>query len=571
MLHRLRLISGLILFIYVFFHLMNISLGLISIAAQEAMAGLVVKVWRSPPGTLLLYGAILVHFGLALFGLYRRRQLSMPYWEAAQVILGLSIPPLLILHVLGTRIVQEFFHTNDSFTYVQTIYFVVDPVSGIRQVAVLLVAWIHACLGIHFWLRFKPGYRPWFWAAYSLALLVPVLALLGLWSGGQEILRQTRDPAWLDATLAELRFVNAQDYAFLLEVEKAFFYGFGTLIGLVFAGRLLRNIVARRHGRFDVTYSDGRRISASKGSTILEVSRSAGILHASVCGGRGRCSTCRVRIDDGIEHLPQPSEEEVRVLKRVSAPPRVRLACQTRPQRDVRVHPLLPALPQRREASRRPGYLSGDEREIAVLFADIRGFTTLSEKKLPFDVVFILNRYFQAMGEAVAQAGGHVDKFIGDGVMALFGIEDGVEAGARQSLQAATSMSKALGELNQALAGDLRSPLRIGIGIHSGPVILGEMGYGKATSVTAIGDTVNTASRLEGLTKDYGAELIFSEPLAQSAGFDISQLEQREIEVRGRNQPLTVVIARRARHLSLAQQAGGPLQQRDASPMEVSR
>ncbi len=569
MLQRLRLISGLVLFVYVLVHLLNISLGLISIAAQEAMAGMVVKVWRSPPGTLLLYGAILVHLGLALFGLYRRRQLKMPFWEAAQLILGLSIPPLLVLHVLGTRIVQEFFGTNDSFTYVQIVYFVVDPVSGIRQVAVLLVAWIHACLGIHFWLRFKTGYRRWFWAAYSLALLVPVLALLGLWSGGQEVLRQTTDPTWLDATLAELHFVNAQDYAFLLDVEKTLFYGFGSLIGLVLAVRLLRNILARRHGRFDVIYSDGRRISAGGGSTILEVSRGAGIPHASVCGGRGRCSTCRVRIDDGIEHLPRPSKEEVRVLKRVSAPPGVRLACQTRPLRDVRIHPLLPALPQRRKAGGRPDYLSGDEREIAVLFADIRGFTTLSEEKLPFDVVFILNRYFQAMGEAVTQAGGHVDKFIGDGVMALFGIENGVEAGARQSLQAATSMSKALGELNQALAGDLKSPLRIGIGIHSGPVILGEMGYGKATSVTAIGDTVNIASRLEGLTKDYGAELIFSEPLARSAGFDISQLEQCEIEVRGRSQPLTVVMARKARHLSFAQHSDAPRQQQGKPVMEV--
>ncbi len=227
----------------------------------------------------------------------------------------------------------------------------------------------------------------------------------------------------------------------------------------------------------------------------------------------------------------------------------MRLACQTRPLADTEVTPLLPPNVTPGAARPRPGYLQGQERQVAILFADLRGFTALSEHKLPFDVVFLLNRYFAAMGGAVEAAGGRVDKFIGDGVMALFGVEEGIEAGCRHALDAARGMAEQLAELNDALAGDLEAPLRIGIGIHAGPVIVGEMGYGRATSVTAIGDAVNTASRLEALTKDHGCQLIVSERVARRAGIDLAAFERRQIDVRGRREPLTVHVIPDARDL----------------------
>ena len=161
-----------------------------------------------------------------------------------------------------------------------------------------------------------------------------------------------------------------------------------------------------------------------------------------------------------------------------------------------------------RTARRRVDFAQGSEREIAILFADIRGFTALAEGRLPYDVVFMLNRYFAAMGRAVEAAGGRVDKFIGDGVMALFGDRAMPRPAAAQALAAARLMSLRLDELNVALRAELAEPLRIGIGIHAGPVIVGEMGYGGATTITAIGDAVNTASRLESLTKEFGVQLM---------------------------------------------------------------
>ena len=267
----------------------------------------------------------------------------------------------------------------------------------------------------------------------------------------------------------------------------------------VLVARILRSYWERRHGVIRLSYPSGRVFSIVHGVSVLEASRMAGIPHASVCGGRGRCSTCRIKVEGPRDAVPPPSTEETKVLHRVGAGPDVRLACQLRPLGDLRVTPLLPATAQAPDGFRRPGYLHGAEREIAILFGDIRAFTQLSEHKLPYDLVFLLNRYFAEMGHAVEAAGGHIDKFIGDGVMALFGLDSGVEAGCREALAAAKGMSERMEALNHALAHDIPEPLRIGIGIHTGPAIVGEMGYGSAVTVTAVGDCVNTASRMEAL------------------------------------------------------------------------
>jgi adenylate cyclase len=163
--------------------------------------------------------------------------------------------------------------------------------------------------------------------------------------------------------------------------------------------------------------------------------------------------------------------------------------------------------------------------------------------------VFVLNRYFAAIGGAVEAAGGRVDKFIGDGVMALFGIERGAHTGCREALAAARLISVRLPELNASLQAELERELRIGIGIHCGPTIVGEMGYGSAAAITAIGDAVNTASRLESLTKNFACELVVSEETVSRAGLDLSRFPLHEIEIRGKREMLAVRIVERAAEL----------------------
>lgn len=571
LIRRVRLISGLILFAYVVTHLVNHMAGLVSISAMQAVLDLQRLLWASPPGLVLLYGAFLLHAGLAIWTLYARRDFRLQPGEIWQVLLGLAIPPILILHIAGTRGIESLLGVETGYPTILLIYFELSPGSGLRQLLVLLVVWVHGCLGLYLWLRFKAWFPRWRSALFAGALLVPTLALAGVWMAGQwaQYLYDQRQPPFTDALVAQI--ADPQKLVFIGAVERGFLLGYGSLLLAALAARRVRRLLEHRRGVVVVTYPDGRRVRVVRGTTILEASRSAGIPHASLCGGRGRCSTCRVRVGDGLSVLPPVDAEEAKVLHRVGAAPNVRLACQTRPTDDLEVQPLLPPNVTARDARARPGYLQGDEREVVVLFADLRGFTRLAETRLPFDVVFLLNRYFRTTGEAVESAGGQVDKFIGDGVMALFGVErsavdgDGRQA-ARSALLAAQTMAEGLREVERMLAGDHSEgdlsqshgteSLRIGIGIHIGPAIVGEMGWGDAVSVTAVGDTVNTASRLEQATKDFGAQLVISAALAERAGLPLADADRRQIELRGRSEALDVLVFSDARQLGLSAAPG---------------
>jgi adenylate cyclase len=406
-------------------------------------------------------------------------------------------------------------------------------------------------IGLHFWLRVRPWYSRLQPAALVLAVLVPVVSLLGLIEAGRQVAALAADPGWMRDAFARMNLPSPETRAALDEIIDGLSWFFGAAIAAVLLARIARRVWRRRHGVVRVGYPDGRLVEVTPGTSVLEASRIAGIPHASVCGGRGRCSTCRVRVRGEIHSIDPPSANELRVLRRIGARPNIRLACMLRPRGAVEVTPLLPPLAVAADGRRRVDFVQGSEREIAILFADIRGFTALSEGRLPYDVVFVLNRYFAAMGRAVESAGGRVDKFIGDGVMALFGIESGARSGCREALAAARLMSERLGELNESLGTELDQPLRIGIGIHCGPVIVGEMGYGNAVAITAIGDAVNTASRLENLTKTYDCELVVSEDTVRNAGLDLAVFPRHEIEIRGKRDMLAVRTLDRAADVTL--------------------
>jgi len=538
---RLRIATGVILFTYLTTHFSNHALGLISVQAMEAGQRWFLAVWRNPVSTVLLYGSLITHFGLALWSVYRRRVLRMPIWETTQLILGLAIPPLLMAHIVGTRIGFEFGDTEDTYTRVLYNLWVADPAVTIRQITVFTVAWIHGSIGLHFWLRFRQGYSAWLPLAYAVVLLLPTLGLLGFVQGGRAIAELAQDPAWVESLNYEGYdyYGSASDDSGIVDnAETVLLSIYWILLAGTLVARAVRNKLARRTA-ITVTYSTGRQLAIPPGTSVLEASRILEIPHASVCGGRSRCSTCRTHILAGLDGLSPPNKQESEVLARIGAPPNVRLACQTRPRGDISVNPLvLPADGMR--TARQQGISHGHEREVAVLFADLRSFTQFSEHKLPFDVVFLLNRYFDAMGGAIESVDGHVDKFIGDGVMAIFGIHRPIDEACRRAIGAARSMSVNLKELNEELAREGVDPLRVGIGVHAGPAIVGEMGYGKATSITAIGDTVNTASRLEALTKNLGCQLIVSEVAVRHSGTDIPGGAIQSVAVRGREESLSV-------------------------------
>ena len=550
MIRRLRLISGLVMLAYVTMHLLNHAVGLISLDAMENVLWYIFRIWTNRPAQLLLYSSFLVHYGLALYALWQRRTLRLRASELSQLVLGFAIPILLTRHVVVTRISDSFFHTDVGYyAYLLWVYFVHSPDHGFVQMLVLVVAWGHAMIGLHFWLRVRPWYTRLQSVALVIAVLVPVLSLLGTIEAGRQVIALAAAPNWIGERIT----VPSPEIQRTLEtITEVLSWLFAGMVGAVLLARLARHTRQRRRGLVRIGYPGGRIVEVTPGTSVLEASRLAGIPHASVCGGRGRCSTCRIRVRGEIHSIDAPGEDELRVLRRIGATSNVRLACQLRPRGAVDVTPLLPPFAHAADGLRRVDLAQGSEREIAILFADIRGFTALSEGRLPYDVVFVLNRYFAAMGRAVEAAGGRVDKFIGDGVMALFGIERGAKAGCREALAAARLMSVQLDELNASLQAELDRPLRIGIGIHCGPTIVGEMGYGNAAAITAIGDAVNTASRLESLTKNFACELAVSEQAVSRAGLDLSAFPLHEIEIRGKREILAIRTLASAADLPIA-------------------
>ena len=546
---RLRLGAAYVLLLYLTLHFANHALGLVSLDAMAAGRWWFLALWRSAPGTVALYGAITVHGVLALWLLYDRRTLRMPAWEATQYALGLVLPVLLVGHVVGTRIAWWRFDADDTYPRVLVVLWLQAPEASRQTIAVVL-AWLHACIGLHFWLRFRPWYpraAPWLLA---VALLLPTLALLGFAAAGREVAALAKTPGWTGAMLHAANAPDPAEVAHLLTIRRGFLFAYLIALVGVIAARGARRLVEHRRS-VRIAYPGARIVTAPRGFTILDASRLAGIPHASVCGGRGRCSTCRVRIADGLADLPAPSEAERRVLTRVGAAPDVRLACQTRPARDVAVAPLLAPSVAPTDAFA-TDTRQGREQELAVLFADLRGFTRMAENKLPYDVVFVLNRYFEAVGTAITRAGGVTNQFTGDGVMALFGIESGPATGSRQALAAARAMVDGVNALSAELATDLPSPLRIGIGIHAGPAVVGRMGWGESFYLTAVGDTVHVAARLEQATKDYAAELVLSEDVARHAAVDLTHFPAHDLTVRNRAGHIPVRVIDRVSNLPTA-------------------
>ena len=336
---KLRLVTGLTLFTYVATHLLDHSLGNISIPVMEA--GLTVQkwIWQGIIGTALLYLAMLTHYYLGLWAFYERRHFGWTPVEIVQLVLGLSIPFLLMNHLFATRISLAVYATEKGYAQELYSFWVGAPRMGVLQVTVLIVAWIHGCIGLYQWLRLKPMFRRWMPYLFCGAVLLPVLALLGFFQGGRTMLTLAQDQAWRAANLAAWQVGTPAQNRQLVVWRDDSLRAAAALLAFVLSARLLRIWREWRGAAIRVTYPDGRSVRVPVGFTVLEASRSARFPHASICGGRGRCSTCRIRIIVGAALIPGPSEGELAVLQRVKVGPGVRLACQSRPSGNVTVVP----------------------------------------------------------------------------------------------------------------------------------------------------------------------------------------------------------------------------------------
>jgi adenylate cyclase len=532
----LRLTTGLVVASFVVGHFLNHSLGVVSIEAMDRLRFVLASWWRSPVGSVLLYGSLLTHFLLALVSLYRRSTLRMPFWEAAQLVLGLLIPPLLIGHIVGTRLAWTLLgHSVDYERVVGLLWS--SEWSAIRQSLLLLIVWSHLCFGLHYWLRVRQWYRNAQPLAFAVALLLPALALSGFASAGFYLWPSIENVGGMQKYNVDLASMTDKDRALLASWRWGLEWGFWVLLGGTLLARWLRTRIG---ATYRVRHASGRMITAPVGRSILEAIRDQGLPHASVCGGRARCTTCRVRVNEGLAHLPPPGRLEKQALARIEAPPNVRLACQTRPTRDVAVTPLLPPNVGPAGAIEARSGAQGRERPIVAMFVDLRDSTRLGEGRLPYDVVFVMNQFFAEMNAALRATGGYYAQFRGDGLLAIYGLESSLDTACRASIEGAAEMQNRIEHLNRSLAADLEQPLRIGIGIHAGVAIVGTMGPPEAPIYSAIGDMVNTAARLENMTKAYNCVLVISAEALTQAGIDPRDSASHQVRVRGKNERIAV-------------------------------
>lgn len=255
-------------------------------------------------------------------------------------------------------------------------------------------------------------------------------------------------------------------------------------------------------------------VAADPAETLLQTSLRVGIPHAHACGGNARCSTCRVVIVEGLEYCAARNALEQKLADRLHFTPDIRLACQTTIGDDVTLRRLVLddkdlQLTDQRSVGAAPTS-AGEEKQLAVLFSDIRGFTPFAEALPPFDVVHVLNRYFHEMGVVIGRNRGQIDNYMGDGLMALFGIED-ENGAALQAVRAGLEMLTATEHLKPYLEAIYSRSFQIGIGIHYGEVVVGAIGAQSLKRVTAIGDAVNLASRIEAANKQSGTSLLISQ------------------------------------------------------------
>jgi len=256
-----------------------------------------------------------------------------------------------------------------------------------------------------------------------------------------------------------------------------------------------------------------------------------------------------VQIAGAAGELPEPGELESNALQRIGAPTNVRLACQLRPEVDLTVEPLLhPSIVAAAYAE--AGQEFGEEREVTILFVDIRGSTSLAEMRLPYDVVFLLNSLFAGLAEAIEASGGYYSNFTGDGLMALFGLDGGRSEGAKAAMHCALAMLHSVHRLNKRLAGELETPLEIGIGIHTGPAIVGRMGPPKTPIISAVGDSVNTAARLERTAKELSVPLVVSADTLRAAELHtFTTITQVSLRGRSATMPVSALDEASLRHI----------------------
>ena len=556
---KLRVWSGVILFFYAFTHLLNHSVNILSIEAGDYVnENYFDLLWKNVVGTVLLYGSLGVHILLGFYAVGTRKSFKMTSKEWIQIIFPILALLLLLQHVGAIAVATKIFDVDINYTLL--ISLMISEPAEVAAGTVLfslmtIFIWVHGAIGINTLLKFNmESYGKYKSYLYLVFYGVPILGVFGFWAA----LKEQSFIAYAKTLQGDENFIFSiimesvpqEAFPTLMAIEPLVMNNYPLLVlGLIIIA--IANVVrARFFGRIKIHYSNSKIVSVPKGTSVLEASRLAGIPHQSVCGGKARCTTCRIHVVSHEGDLPVPTAIESNAIERAGLEADVRLACQLKPTKDLTIIPLVnPANSLDGATNRRA--LSGKEQETVVLFIDLRDFTKLSEKKLPYDVVYILNKYYSVCGKIIEEQGGRLDKFIGDGIMAIFDSSADANENCRNAVKSGVQISKDMKSLNDEMKINFSEEIRFGMGIHSGDAIVGLMGYGKTFTETVVGDNVNVASRLEELTKNYKAELVLSKYVAEKANLNLEEFKGDTVKIRGRKKDLDILSVADASSISI--------------------
>ena len=293
-------------------------------------------------------------------------------------------------------------------------------------------------------------------------------------------------------------------------------------------------------GSYWVEFIGDRSIKVGEGQTILDASLAAGIPHYHACGGNAKCSTCRILVIEGIDHITPQTEAEKALQKILFFPSNVRLACQSYVNgAPIHVHRII------RDETDIHLYIDedtqsdlqniGEEKELALLFLDIRNFTPFIENYLAFDVIHVMRRLFGLFRKCIEMNSGRIIETAGDGLYAVFGFTEDVATAVNNAANAGLSILKELEKFNeQYLEKYFNHFFQVGIGLHVGNVIVGNVGIGVNNNLTVMGLAVNVASRLQAATRELNNSFVVSKevydllenpPASESINLDLKGLK----------------------------------------------
>ncbi|CCD98671.1 adenylate/guanylate cyclase domain-containing protein [Bradyrhizobium sp. STM 3809] len=547
----IRLLSGLVLFAFAATHFLNHAVGLFSLEAMDEVQEWRLLVTRSWPGMVVLSAALLAHAALAFAKTVQRGTWRLSGWEMVQLVTGFAIPLLLLPHIIETHVAHALFGVQDGYLYALALLW---PRAAWLQTGLLLLVWIHGCVGLHHWLKFRGWYRSALPLLIVLAVAVPMAALMGFVVSGRAVAGLLSDPAMADRMRQVTHWPGELDIKWLSLLQLSARIAVAALIVAGATIVVFRHIALLAAPKVAITIAGGATVQAPIGPTLLEIIRGHALADLSECGGRARCGRCRVRIEEGAPALAPPGAAERGLLAGLKAPENVRLACQIRPAAPLTITPLVVDGATLIQSIDQADDIQSERRGVCLVEIRVRSFAAIARDRLASDLVFMVNEIFGAIGGAIEAHAGRIDRFLGDGVLAVFGEQQGPDRGCRDALQAIGAIDLAMDRVNEKIAAEIGRPVELAIGAHVADMVVGRLRLGRRSELAVLGLGAEVPARLAGLAESRGWQLALSGAVAKAAG--VAGATSDSLAASEQSADLEVIGVPRARDLARVADAG---------------